>query len=204
MPENLSHWIGPFVPVILMLAIVVMNHRIAGQRNDRKTAAEASRLCAALAAELRGMLELYQMNLDLIDRRANYLLSTRSSIVVYKGNVGRLTALLQDAQTIHHVVSVFARNERIEGVIAAAANLKCNMSYQFPPAEAKFDEWRVLYEQGLEELAATCRLLEAHDQPREAANAAGLRAMFDQLALGIGDPDQARTPARKLIASRLN
>jgi len=159
MPVDISHWIGPFVPVVLMLSIVTMNYVVTGQRNDNRTAAEASRFSAALAAELRAMLDLYKMNLDLIEQKADYILSTRSSIVVYKGNLGRL-ALLLDKPAIEQVVGVFAQNERIEAVVAAHSNFKCNLTYQFSPAETKFDEWRQMYEQASSRVAFACRILE--------------------------------------------
>ena len=159
MPDTLNYWIAPFIPVVLMLSVVIANHIVTAQRNDRKTAAEASRFSAALAAELRAMLDLYKMNLDLIEQKANYLLSTRSSIAIYKGNLGRLTALLEKP-AIEHVVGVFAQNERIEAVVAAHSNLKCNLTYQFSPADSKFDEWKQMYEHASRNIASACRILE--------------------------------------------
>ena len=159
MPENVNHWVTPLIPVVLMVSIIIANHIVAGQRNDRKTAAEASRFSAALAAELRALLDLYRMNLDLIEQKANYLLSTRSSIAIYRGNLGRLTALLEKS-AIEHVVGVFAQNERIEAVVAAHSNLKCNLTYQFSPADSKFDEWKQMYEQISLNIASACRVLE--------------------------------------------
>ena len=171
MPEAFGHWIAPFTPVVLMLSIVVMNHVVTGQRNDKKTATEASRFSAALAAELRAVLDLYRMNLDLIEQKANYLLSTRSSIAIYRGNLGRLTMLLEQP-AIEHVVAVFAQNERIEAVVAAHANLKCNLTYQLTATDIKFDEWKQMYEQASRNVAATCRMLEASPARIEASDEA--------------------------------
>jgi hypothetical protein len=186
---DLSHWIGPFVPVVLMLSIIIMNQVVVHQRNDRKTAAEASRFSAALVAELRAMLDLYKMNLDLIEQKADYLLSTRSSIVIYKGNLGRLTTLL-DKSTIEHVVGVFAKNERIEAVVAAHSNFKCNLTYQFSPAETKFDERKQMYEQALQTVERACQILErpagsASLEP--VSNAVIWRAALDRLLNRSGD-----------------
>ena len=158
--QNTSyHLITLFIPVLLMLTIVVANHVVAGLRSDRKTAAEASRFCVALSAELRAMLDLYNFNLDLIEKKAGYLLSTRSAIAIYKGNLSRLTALLEKT-SIGPVVEVFARNERIESVVAAHANLKCNLTYQFSPADSKFDDWKQMYEQASLKIASACQILE--------------------------------------------
>jgi hypothetical protein len=159
MPDVLTHLIAMFLPALMMLSIVITNNIVAGQRIDKKTADESGRFVTALAAELRSMLELYQVNLALIDRKADYLLSTRTSIVIYKGNLGRLTSLL-DKTAIEPVVRVFAQNERIEAVVAAHSNFKCNLTYQFPPNDDKFAEWREMYEQASVSLDSACRILE--------------------------------------------
>lgn len=160
MPEPLGHWIAPFLPVVLMLSIVIMNHVVAGQRNDKKTASEMERFSAALTAELRALHDLYQANLGLIERKADYILSTRSTVVVYKGNLGRLTMLL-DKPAIAEVVAVFAQNERIETVIAAHSNFKCNLTYQFTPSDGDFAEWKTMYEEASRRIVTACRALEA-------------------------------------------
>lgn len=180
MPDAFGHWIAALSSVLLMLTIVIINHVVTNQRNDRKTASEASRFYAALAAEMRAMLDLYKMNLDLIEQKANYLLSTRSSIAIYKGNLGRLTALLE-RPAIERVVEVFAKNERIEAVVAAHSNLKCNLTYQFSSADSKFDEWKEMYEQASQSIASACQLLEAGAAaPQLQTNAVPWRALFDQ------------------------
>jgi hypothetical protein len=163
-----SHVIGPLVPVLLMLSIVVTNHVVTGSRTNKKTIEESARFSAALAAELRAVLELYGVNLALIERKADYMLSTRSSIVVYKGNLGRLTLLL-DKIAIEPVVSVFAQNERIEAIVAAHSNFKCNLTYQFTPADEKFAEWKVMYEQASCRIAEACRILEERSDPAACA-----------------------------------
>ena len=186
MSDVAHHWITPFIPVLLMLSIVVANHVVAGQRSDRKTAAEASRFSVALSAELRAMLDLYSINLDLIEKKAGYLLSTRSSIAIYKGNLGRLTALLEKA-AIGRVVEVFAQNERIESVVAAHSNLKCNLTYQFSPADSKFDEWKLMYEQASLKIAFACQALEDNTASTNRPNdAIGGRAPFYQLIANSG------------------
>ena len=180
MPNAFSHWIAPLSPVVLMLTIVIMNHVVIHQRNERKTASEALRFAAALAAEMRAMLDLYKMNFDLIEQKADYLLSTRSSIAIYRGNLGRLTALLE-RPAIERVVEVFAKNERIEAVVAAHSNLKCNLTYQFSSADSKFDEWKKMYEEVSQSVASACRLLEAGAATSEPLNnAAAWRAVLDQ------------------------
>ena len=157
--DFVNHSLSALIPVLLMLSIVVTNHIVAGHRTDRKTAAEAARFSAALAAELRAMLDIYKMNLDLIDKRANYLLSTRSSIAIYKGNLGRLTSLLEK-RSIGLVVEIFAQNERIESVIAAHSNLKCNLTYQFAPTDINFDELQEMYIHASRDIASTCQVIE--------------------------------------------
>ena len=155
-------WIPQFTPVVLMMSIIAINQLIVNQRADRKIAVEASRLRSALAAELRSLLELYNKNLQLIEHKADYILSSRSSVVVYRGNLGRLTMLLDDL-VIEKIVEVFAQNERIEAVIAAHSNFKCGLTYQFLVTEAKFDEWKNMFEQASAAIVSACRMLERHD-----------------------------------------
>ena len=169
MPQALGHWVAPFLPVVLMLTIVIMNHVVTGQRNDKRTASEMERFSAALTAELRAMHDLYEANLELIERKADYILSTRSTVVVYKSNLGRLTMLL-DKAAIEEVVAVFAQNERIETVIAAHSNFKCNLTYQFTPSDTDFAEWKKMYEQASGRIASACRALEAGVNSAAAAN----------------------------------
>jgi hypothetical protein len=196
MPATLSQWIGPFVPVVLMLGAIIINHAVVNQRTDRKTAAEASRFAVALVAELRAMLELYRQNIRLIEQKADYLLSTRSSILIYKGNLGRLTLLL-DKRAIEHVVAVFAQNERIESTVAARANFKCNLAYQFQTAEARFDEWRQMYEETLERIVTACRVLETQDRAAEPSDSKDMlwRFVLDQIRFRSRNLDATQNAA---------
>jgi len=194
MPGAVNHWITPLIPVMLMLSIIITNHVVTAQRNDRKTAAEASRFSAALAAELRAMLKLYRMNLDLIEKKAGHLLSTRTMIAIYKGNLGRLTALLEKP-AIGYVVEVFAQNERIESVVAAHSNLKCNLTYQFPPTDARFDEWKQMYEQASRSITSACEILEGDTRiPEPLSNTLALRAVLDQFLYRVRDFGERRCP----------
>ena len=146
-------------PVALMMGAIAMNYLINNQRADKKLSIEASRLRSALSAELRGLLEIYERNLQLIEQKADYILSTRSSVVVYRGNLGRLTTLL-DAPVIEQIVGIFALNERVEAVVAAHSNFKCNITYQFAPADANYDEWKSMFERAIGDIVAVFRTLE--------------------------------------------
>ena len=148
-----------FTPVALMVSVVAMNHLMNNQRADKKLSIEASGLRSALSAELRALLAIYEKNLELIKRKADYILSTRSSVVIYRGNLGRLTTLL-DASVIEQIVGIFAQNERIEAVVAAHSNFKCNITYQFSPADADYDEWKRMFEQAIADIADAFRILE--------------------------------------------
>ena len=44
--------------------------------------------------------------------------------------------------------------------MAAHSNLKCNLTYQFSPADSKFDEWKQMYEHTSRNIASACRILE--------------------------------------------
>jgi hypothetical protein len=156
-----THLLAQFMPVALMMSIIAMNHLIAGQRADRKMETEAFRLRCALAAELRGLLDLYNKNLQLIEQKTDYILSSRSSVVLYRANLARLAMLLEEP-AIEQLVSVFAQNERIEAILAAHSNLKAGLTYQFPAADAKFDEWKTMFEQSSRDIERVCRLLDGN------------------------------------------
>ena len=157
-----EHLIAQFTPVFFMMGMIAINHLINNQRADRRTAAEASRLRAALAAELRALLDIYKKNLQLIEKKADHILSTRSSVIVYRGSVARLTALLDDP-LIEQIVGAFAQNERIETIIAARSNFKCGLTYQFSVADANFDEWKTMYMEAAADVSFVCRALEGHN-----------------------------------------
>ena len=100
-------------PFILMFGMVALNHLITHHRTEQRYAIEAARLSAALRAELVILQDLYRTNLRLIEDKADHLFSGRVAVLVYKGNLGRLTSLF-DSNTIEQLVAVFARNEMIE------------------------------------------------------------------------------------------
>ena len=204
-----DHLIAQFTPVIFMMGIIGMNHFINNQRADRRTAAEASRLRAALAAELRALLDIYKKNLQLIEKRADHILSTRSSVIVYRGSVARLTMLLEDP-LIEQIVGVFAQNERIETVIAARSNFKCGLTYQFPVAEAPFDEWKVMFMEAAADVSFVCRALEGHrraspggNRRRLAAEIRSTDASVEPAGRGLISSADAAGAAAGVVAARL-
>jgi len=178
---NAGNWIPQLTPALLMMSIFAINHLINNQRADRKTEAEASRLRAALAAELRALVDIYKKNLQLIGKKTDHILSTRSSVIVYRGSVARLTVLLDDS-LIEQIVGVFAQNERIETVIAASSNFKCGLTYQFPVADAPYEEWKTMYADSAADVSFVCRALEGHGRAEPATPVpVAWPTKFDQL-----------------------
>jgi hypothetical protein len=167
-----NYWVAQFSPVALMVGIIVINHLITTQRADKKTEREASRLRCALAAELRAILDLYNINLQLIDKRANYILSSRSSVVLYRANLARLATLLE-ATVVEQLVGVFAQNEQIEAILSAHTNLKGGLSYQFSVENANFDEWRTMLVQSSRNIEKVCGLLGDHKRATVSASTFG-------------------------------
>ena len=178
-----EHMIVQFTPVLFMLGMIGMNHFINNQRADKRTAAEASRLRAALAAELRALLDIYKKNLQLIEKKADHILSTRSSVIVYRGSVARLTMLLDDP-LIEQIVGVFAQNERIETVIAACSSFKCGLTYQFLVTDAPYEEWKMMFTEAIANVSFVCCVLESHGQALSASQIpVAWSQKFDQLML---------------------
>jgi hypothetical protein len=157
-------WMWHFLPVMLMLGMVALNHFIMHQRAERRYALEASRLTSALLAELRALLKLYLTNLELIETKANYLLSTRSSAVIYKGNLGRFTSLFEPP-LIEGLVTWFAENELLEARLAAQANSKGGIAYAVTP-ETQIEEFRQMFATGADALRTACIALEQRGEPQ--------------------------------------
>jgi hypothetical protein len=118
--------------LLMILSIMALNHVIAHHRSERKIALETQRLRAALAAELRVLHQLYHTNLDLLEKNANYVLSTRSPLLICKNNLGRLTALFETS-VIEQLVTLFAHNEMLEAHVAAHTMPKAGVSFRLTP-----------------------------------------------------------------------
>src|SRR5262245_33187130 len=101
-------------PIVLMIGMVTLNHLIMHQRMERRYALEADRLRSALLAELRALHKTYMTNLELIESKAGYVVSTRSVAAVYRGNLPRLASLFEPP-VIEPLVTWFAENEALEG-----------------------------------------------------------------------------------------
>ncbi len=153
--------------VAIVLTTNIVNHRVAG----RKQNLEASRLRAGLKAELHALLDLYESNLVLLRRKANYLLCSRPLVAIYKGNLGRVTALL-DHELVGKVVTSFAQNEKIEAVLTARAQPKGGSSYKIDPADFDFEELVQMYEDGKRALLAASQALDAPEHWPAAADGA--------------------------------
>jgi hypothetical protein len=158
-------WFFHLFPVLVMVGIAFTNNMFNFQRADRRTDLEASRLRAGLSAELRALLDLHASNLRLVESNCDYLLSSRSLLAIYKGNLGRLTVLL-DSHVIASVVASFAQNEKIESVLTARAQPKGGSSYKIVPGEMDFQELKQMYERAERSIIAALRALDADDEPQ--------------------------------------
>jgi len=156
-----GNWMWHLSPLVVMFGMVTLNHLIMHHRMERRYALEADRLRSALLAELRALHKVYMTNLELIDSKAGYVVSTRSVAAVYRGNLPRLTSLFEPP-VIEPLVTWFAENEALEGKLAAQATSKGGISYQLTP-ETGLDELKRLYAEGADALAATCDALTFSD-----------------------------------------
>src|SRR5262245_8100257 len=127
-----GNWMWHLSPLVVMFGMVTLNHLIMHHRMERRYALEADRLRSALLAELRALHKVYMTNLELIDSKAGYVVSTRSVAAVYRGNLPRLTSLFEPP-VIEPLVTWFAENEALEGKLAAQATSKGGISYQLTP-----------------------------------------------------------------------
>lgn len=162
MPDA-NMWFFHLFPVLMMVGIAFTNNIFNFQRADRKTDLEASRLRAGLSAELRALLDLHVSNLRLVESNSDYLLSSRSLLAIYKGNLGRVTVLL-DREVIAAVVASFAENEKIELLLTARAQPKGGSSYKIVPGEMDFQDLKRLYEHAERAIVAALRALDAETE----------------------------------------
>jgi hypothetical protein len=150
--------------------MVSLNHLIRHHRAERGRAIESSRLRGALISELQALHKAYCLSLELIESGANYLMSTRSVVLVYKGNLGRLTSLLEPA-AIECAIAVFAENEMIEGLLAAHAAGKGGVSYRLTP-DSQIEELERMYAAGREQIIKASAILAGFDAGVDAVNLA--------------------------------
>jgi hypothetical protein len=157
MPDVANSWMFHLTPVLMMVGIVVINHVVAHQRLEKRTDVDASRFRAALAAELRALLDLYETNLDLLARGSDFVLSARQLTPVYKGNLGRLTTALEE-DIVGRIVAVFAQNEKIEAILCAQAQPRNGSSYKITDIDT--EEVKGLFAAAARNTEAACQALE--------------------------------------------
>ncbi len=165
MPLGTENWLH-FAPAILMLVIFCINLTLTHRSVRVRSSTEAARFQVAMLAELEGLAELYRKNLELLRKDAHYLLSTRSAVAVYRGNIGRLT-LLDEAQ-IRGLVSVHSANEHIEILLSAhAKSVKSGAAliYRFEPGQRDIGNFRRMYLKALENVSHARELLGSGDIP---------------------------------------
>jgi hypothetical protein len=144
-------WSLHVLTIVLMTTMVGLNHLIAHHRTERRYALEANRLRSALISELGSLHDFYRMNLELIERKEDFLMSVRSPTQIYRSNLGRITSLFETS-VVDDLVSVFARNELIEGLLAAHATSKGGISYQLTP-KSKIDDLKKGLAEGVNHIA---------------------------------------------------
>jgi len=163
-------WTLNLAPIAMMLGIVIANHIMMHRRKGQTDQVEAAKLRTALLSELRSLQDIYRVNLELIENRGRYLISTRAPIMVYKNNLGRVTMLLEHAE-IEKLVALFSRNDIIEELVSLHSNGRGAMSYRLL-ARYSVDELKQMYAAGIEHVAETCEeLCKAEAGARAAASA---------------------------------
>lgn len=163
-------WTLNLASIAVMLGIVIINHIMMHRRKGQNDEAEAGKLRTALLSELRALQDIYRVNLQLIENRGRYLISTRAPLMVYKSHLGRLTVLLEHAE-IEKLVTLFSRNDIIEELVSLHSNGKGAMSYRLLPRYS-VDELKQMYAAGIEHVAETCEeLCKAEADAQAAASA---------------------------------
>jgi hypothetical protein len=188
-----------FSPVLLMLCVVALNHAVHYRRGERKLTQEGSRLRIALRAELQALLDLYTTNIDLLRKRSDHLLSSRSSLIVYKSNIGRLPLHLDEA-VLTKVINVYARNDRLEATVAVHATLKCGLAFKHAPSSHEAEKLKRMYIAASRDIISVCDDLDAF-----ASRAPTTTTITDESRTGSGRTSSrhpAFSPRREAPARR--
>lgn len=156
MPPEI-HWSLNLAPVLMMLVIVIGNHVMMHHRNSRREAIEAKQLRAALLSEIAALRDIYKVNLGLIQRKAGYLISSRSPMVIYKANQARLMATIE-TPALELIVSLYAKNDIIEELLSAQSSLHGNLSFKLRP-DSDVEHLRLLYTAGMQHTVQVFRAL---------------------------------------------
>lgn len=114
--------------LVVTLALTAVNV-LAGQRRFVMTARrDGRRLALALRAELQELQLSLAENQRRVRGGVDYLVSTRACLMVYKGNLGRVTGMPDGA--IAATVRAYALSERAEFLIAATTKAHGSMGYR--------------------------------------------------------------------------
>jgi hypothetical protein len=139
-----------FALPIMMIMVCAMNLVVTHKRAESRLSIDGRRLQAALVEELHLLAKLYRSNLDLLERQEVRLISTRMPLAIFRGNIGRITLLNEDA--IRRLVGVHANNEHIEMMVSERAksikNGQCTI-YVFDKDEQSLVDFRGLFGEGL-------------------------------------------------------
>jgi hypothetical protein len=173
-------WTLNLLSIAVMIGVIAINHGVTYQRTKRREAVECLRLRAALRSELQVLHDAYRLNIELIDRKAEYLISTRGLTAIYKANLARLTVSL-GVEALDSTVSLYANNEIVEELLSTHANGKSGLSYKLS-SDKDVGELRRLYELGASRTVEARKSLDEPDvqeyaqaETRIAPNFAGAR-----------------------------
>ena len=143
-----------------MLAIslaVLINLTVTHWRTEARAATDASRLRAALRAELTILQDVYDENLRALNSGREFLLPSRQLISLYRGNLGRIQLL-----TPHEVpmlVAAYGFVEVIESFLAATCKPHGH-AYRTVPGETPVGEIRQKLTTGIERIITVLQVME--------------------------------------------
>jgi hypothetical protein len=129
-----THTIAPFaiVNVLALGALTFVNLRATGVRASTSLARDSRRLRLALRAEMEELSSLLADNLQRLASDAAFLLSIRSTTVVYRANIARLNLLPEE--DIPEIVSAYALAEKAEAFVSACSKAHGSLAY-LPPKD---------------------------------------------------------------------
>ena len=147
-----------FTPVLILAALSAINIGIAQIRISSTSAKHRRNLRSALHAELNHLDIMYNNNLRFLREGKGFVLSARASLLVYKGNLGRLH-LLSEIE-IPKIVEAYASCERIESLVSAIAKASGSLAYYIIKDYTSVDDIIDQYVKGREEVLSAILIIE--------------------------------------------
>ena len=114
---------------IVVVCMLSVNFYLTRKRMTLATKVDAGNLRLVIASELLNLGDLFKDNIDALYAGKDMVASSRHLIAIYRGNLGRLTALA--AQELPAIVTAYAASERADALASAHGKAHGHNAFTF-------------------------------------------------------------------------